>query len=156
MNKILKLSFDGKDLGYLGMQTHEGKNKFYGGVDRSEAVEFYQVEYPKFKSAYYYEVVKNKGHYLDIQASNSQLFSDKPSRSSPLSSIVAWTVVEGELSAVIAGGSTTEAIGISATDPHSLILYGNLEVGDEQACKVEVLDAQHHLNVVTEKVLEEA
>ncbi|AJR08597.1 hypothetical protein C9J03_22470 [Photobacterium gaetbulicola] len=142
MNKIIKLSYEGKDFGYMGMKKNGNMHVFYGGADKSDAVEFKQVEYPKRSNAYYYEVVKVNKHYLDIKATSSVLFADKPSISLAMSSIVAWEEVDGELHAIISGKDTTKAVSRSAADPDSTTLYGNLTFGDGNACKVKILDAE--------------
>lgn len=142
MNKIIKLNFEGKDFGYMGMKKNGSMHVFYGGADKSDAVEFKQVSYPKKSNAYYYEIVKDKNHYLDIKATNSILFSDKPNISLAMSSIVAWEEVDGELHAIIGGKDTTKAVSRSAADPDSTTLYGNLTLGDGKACKVKILDVE--------------
>jgi hypothetical protein len=140
MEKILKLtSYDGEDFGYVGMK----KDKFIGGVDKSEATKFKLEEYPKDNSAYYYQVIAQPKHYLDIKFTSSVLFSDRVNFAGlSVSSIVAWKQVNGELHAILGGRDTTKVLSRSAADPDSKMLYGNLLMGDgaETVCKVELID----------------
>ena len=140
MTKILKLtSHDGKEFGYMGMKNDE----FIGGVDISDATKFKLKEYPKDKNAFYYQVVGQEKHYLDIKATSSVLFSDKVNFAGlKVSSIVAWKEVNGELHAVIQGKDTTKVVSRSAADPDSKTLYGNLLLGDGKntSCKVKPIE----------------
>lgn len=139
MAKIIKLTaHDGSDFGYMGMK----KDKFIGGVDKSEATHFNLKKYPKDKNAHYFEVSSQSGHYLDFKTTNSVLFSDKPLISLSASTIVAWKEINGELHAIIDNSDTTKVVSRSAADPDSKLLYGNslLSDGKETSCKVEVLE----------------
>jgi len=140
MAKILKLTaHDGTDFGYMGMK----KDKFVGGVDKSEAAKFKLEDYPKDKNAHYYQVIGQSKHYLDIKATSSVLFSDKVNFAGlSVSSIVAWKELNGELHAILGGKDTTKVVSRSAADPDSKTLYGNLLIGDgsKTSCKIEVME----------------
>ncbi|GGA09104.1 hypothetical protein [Okeania sp. KiyG1] len=137
--KILKLTYEGKDFGYMGLN---GKGIFYGGADISDAVEFKEVKYQKADDAYYYEVAKDKNHYLDIKGTSSVLFSDKPIFSVDTSTIVAWQLIGSELHAIIGGQDTRKVVSRSATDEDSKILYGNFPepLGDGHPCGIRILE----------------
>ncbi|MCF2858395.1 hypothetical protein L1286_12980 [Pseudoalteromonas sp. SMS1] len=137
MAKILKLTaHDGSDIGYMGLKG----DKFIRGVDKSDAVEFKMVSYDKDNDAHYFELVSKPKYYLDIKATNSVLFADKPFISVSTSTIVAWKEIDGELHAVLRGVDTLKAVSTSAADPDSKLMYGNWLLGDGKntSCKVSV------------------
>ncbi|WP_211830365.1 hypothetical protein [Kistimonas asteriae] len=132
--KIMKLSNNGEDFGYL---TY-GNDIFYGGGKKEDAVKLEPVKYPKLEGAYYYKV-KGSKRYMDIRSNGQRIEGVEYNISLSMSTIVAWLHdSSGELQSVVGGKEMPNKVSRSMKDPKSQALYGNAR---GTHCKITIEDA---------------
>lgn len=122
MSKILKISDNGKDFGYVTLKGEV----FYGGGSRSEAAKFDLEKYKNESNTFYFKLTGTKESYMDVKAASSRIQIVKPTFSVDSSSICAWRIENQELQMIISSHFTGKCLSRSTDDKESKALYGNI------------------------------